>query len=116
MPIEGKARLRADADNGARAYSGEPGTMDAIEPVGDGAGEPKGRRAQRGKRASAKPETAKRSLNLRIDDDVYERLTVHAMKRRMTISDLVGEMTRSHCRDFAIHKVGQRGGSADEQP
>ncbi len=90
--------------------------MDAIEPVGDDAGEPKGRRAQRGRRASTRPETTKRSLNLRIDDDVYERLTVHAMKRRMTISDLVGEMTRSHCRDFAIHNVPRRGGSPEEQP
>jgi macrodomain Ter protein organizer (MatP/YcbG family) len=59
-------------------------------------------------------EGGKRSLNLRIDDDVYERLTVHAMKSRTTISELVSVLTRDHCRDYSIHRVGARGERSGE--
>jgi predicted HicB family RNase H-like nuclease len=57
------------------------------------------------RRANAKPpESGKRSLNLRIDDDSYERLAVHALRRKTTISELVMEFARTQLREFSIHR------------
>jgi hypothetical protein len=52
--------------------------------------------------------TVKRSLNLRVDDATYERLTVHAMKRRATISELVMEFARVHLKEYSVHRNAQR--------
>lgn len=90
---------------------------DATDPRGEDVttaqSRPSRTRRPRATKAAAS-EGVKRSLNLRIDDDVYERLTVHAMKGRTTISDLVSTLAREHCRDYAIHRVGARGDRSGE--
>ncbi|WP_435022779.1 hypothetical protein TA3x_005855 (plasmid) [Tundrisphaera sp. TA3] len=88
--------------------------MDAIGDAGVDAVEPKGKSSRPRKRPSAKVETGRRSLNLRVDEAVYEKLTIHAMKRHMTISDLVGELATNGLRDYGIHRLGQRGGGSGE--
>ena len=61
--------------------------------------------------------TAKRSLNLRVSEDTYERLSVHAMGWRMTVSGLVEDLARAHCRVFSIRRdAGVKGGPSGESP
>ena len=88
--------------------------VDATEDAGDGVGEPRGKGSRPRKRAAVKAETGRRSLNLRVPEAVYERLTIHAMKRHMTISDLVAELATAGLRDYAIHRVGGRGEGSGE--
>jgi hypothetical protein len=87
--------------------------MDAIEP------KPKRpRKPARPKADEAESATAEmRSLNLRVDAETYERLTIHAMKRRGTISGVVMELAKAHLREYTMpHRVGQRGGDAGPGP
>ena len=66
--------------------------MEAQEHVDGNAPEAKGKRARARTKSTAKETkeaVEKRSLNLRVDVETYERLTINAMKRRTTISDLV---------------------------
>ena len=65
--------------------------MEANVQGDEGATEGKGRRASTRRRPTAKApaENGKRSLNLRIDEDSYRRLSVHALMRNATISSLV---------------------------
>lgn len=88
-----------DAGNGKHASAGA-----------DGSPAPRTRR-----RVSTTPATrpTRRSLNLRIDEDVYERLTVHAMKRRTTISALVELLAREHLREFYVAKTPSRAGETN---
>ena len=66
-------------------------------------GKPKARRKTGAKGAG---ETAKRSLNLRIDDDSYKRLSVHSLMRGTTISALVEGYAQS-LREFSMpHRRG----------
>jgi hypothetical protein len=58
--------------------------------------------------------TVKRSLNLRVDDATYERLTVHAMKRRATISELVMEFAKVHLTQYSVHRNGQRSPDSEQ--
>ncbi len=84
--------------------------MDTQAPFDPSAPPDKGRAAKPRRRAATKPaEPSKRSLNLRVDVDTYERLTVHAMKRSTTISDLVMELARMHLREFSVHRIGVKG-------
>lgn len=55
------------------------------------------------------PEGAKRSLNLRIDEDSYEKLSIHAVHRRTTISELVMDLARTHLREVYLQRYGSRG-------
>jgi hypothetical protein len=85
--------------------------MEAQEHVDANAPDGKGKGSKARKKPGAKTPTegtGKRSLNLRVDDETYERLTIHAMKRRATISDLVMEFARVHLREFSVHRNGQR--------
>jgi hypothetical protein len=67
--------------------------------------EPKSKTPKTRMRANTKPDSSgKRSLNIRIDDDTYERLAVHALRRKTTISALVMEYARTHLREFSIHR------------
>jgi hypothetical protein len=75
------------------------------------AADAKGKATKTRKRASAKASTeapGKRSLNLRIDDDSYKRLSVHALMRNSTISDLVMEFARSLKEYSMPHRIGAR--------
>ena len=57
--------------------------------------------------AKAPTETGKRSLNLRIDEDSYRRLSVHALMRNATISSLVEGYAQS-LKEFSIHRNAAR--------
>ncbi len=72
------------------------------------AAEPKASPAKARKRNPVKagPDTGKRSLNLRIDDESYKRLSVHALMTGSTISGLVEGYAKS-LRDFSMpHRLG----------
>jgi hypothetical protein len=62
------------------------------------------------KRITAKPaDTDKRSLNLRVDEATYQRLTVHALMKRTTISQLVMDHARESLKEFSIHRNAKQG-------
>lgn len=89
--------------------------MSVQDDVDVSAADAKGRGARARKRPGAKApaDTAKRSLNLRIDDDSYRRLSIHALMRNTTISDLVMGYAQS-LREFSMpHRLG--GGKTDVQ-
>lgn len=86
--------------------------MDGQEPTGDGAQDDKGKGGRTRRRTPAKPaEAEKRSLNLRVDEATYQRLTVHAMMRKTTISELVMGFARDHLREYSVHRNGARQGT-----
>ncbi len=79
--------------------------MDVNEAIDVNTTEVKSKAAKVRRRATTKADTSgKRSLNIRIDDDTYERLAVHAMRKKTTISALVMEFARTHLREFSIHR------------
>jgi hypothetical protein len=81
--------------------------MDVNERVDLNAAEGKGRGAK-ARRKTAKAEGGKRSLNLRIDDDSYKRLSVHSLMRGTTISALVEGYAQS-LREFSMpHRLGAK--------
>lgn len=82
--------------------------MDAQDHLDISAPEDKGRaaRARRKPSARAPGDAGKRSLNLRIDTDTYERLHVHALRRRLTISELVMDISKTHLREYFISRHG----------
>ena len=62
------------------------------------------------RRATTQADTSgKRSLNIRVDDDTYERLAIHALRRKTTISALVMEYARTQLREFSIHRNATKG-------
>ncbi len=79
--------------------------MDVNEAIDVNTTEVKSKAAKVRTRATTKADTSgKRSLNIRIDDDTYERLAVHALRRKTTISGLVMDFARTHLREFSIHR------------
>ncbi len=81
--------------------------MDMKEPSGIDATEDKGKSARTRRKPGAKPPTSeagKRSLNLRIDEDSYQRLNVHALMRKKTVSELVMEYAQGHLKEFVVHR------------
>jgi tRNA U55 pseudouridine synthase TruB len=86
-------------------YANEGDDMDVNEAIDVNTTEVKSKAAKVRRRATTKADTSgKRSLNIRIDDDTYERLAVHAMRKKTTISALVMEFARTHLREFSIHR------------
>jgi hypothetical protein len=89
--------------------------MDAKNGSDLSAVEPARKAAKARRRATDAPKLPKRSLNLRVDEDCYERLSVHAMKRRTTISALVEQFAREHLRDYYISRNSRAGeGNGDQ--
>jgi hypothetical protein len=63
----------------------------------------KGRKAQ-------KTTVGKRALKLSIEADTHERLTIHALKSGMNLSEMVDKLAREHLNDWVVHsKPGPRG-------
>ncbi len=82
--------------------------MDGNEPFDLSAAEGKTKGAKARKRTSTKApvENTKRSLNLRIDDDSYRRLNIHALMRDTTVSELVMEFAQG-LREYSMpHRIG----------
>ncbi len=84
--------------------------VDATEPVRTGT------RPRRRATAQPSPKPAKRSLNLRIDADCYERLAIHALKKKTTISALVELLAREHLREYFITRNSRAGASEGGEP
>jgi hypothetical protein len=81
--------------------------MEAGDPSGMDAGDDKSKPARTRRRTGGKtptPEVGKRSLNLRIDDDSYQRLSVHALMRKKTVSELVMEFAQGQLREYVVHR------------
>lgn len=104
IPIGGYAPARPSPRTGRppRQGSGERGIMESQNYADVSAPEAKGKatRARRPRGAKPPSDTSKRSLNLRVDDETYERLHVHALRRRQTVSELVMELARANLREF----------------
>lgn len=93
--------------------------MDTIEHVDTATVVGKRTATKTRKRTAAKPDgrpekDARRALNLRIDEDTYERLSLHALYRRTTISELVMEFARTHLREVYIARSPGRTGAGSE--
>jgi hypothetical protein len=80
----------------------------------------KGRRATPAKRASGKKATKaapKRAVKLMLEDEVYEVLAVHGIRRKLNLSALVSALVREHLTDWSVHaRPGSKGGSGSEPP
>jgi hypothetical protein len=114
------ARLRAETlrDMGRHAQARprrstwRPTIVESQEHVDADAPEGKAKGARTRRKASAKASMeagGKRSLNLRIDEDSYRRLSIHALMKGKTMSDLVMEFAQGHLREFSMpHRLGAR--------
>lgn len=86
---------------GHRPMEASPPTVNATSEA-----RPKATKARRPKPAD-RP-TGKRSLNLSLPLDDYERLAVHALRQDTTISDLVCRLAREHLREYHITRTPAR--------
>lgn len=66
---------------------------------------PKAPRKAKGK-AAVEPK-GKRSLNLSLPVEDYERLAIHALREDITISELVSRLARENCRDYHITRTAR---------
>jgi hypothetical protein len=82
--------------------------MDAIEPTVIDADEPKAKGPRPRKAKAPKPQTGKRSLNLSLDNETYERLAVHALRGNTTISELVTKLANDNLREYHITRTPGR--------
>jgi hypothetical protein len=83
--------------------------MDAQAPVSAQSNEPKPKPTRARKPKPTSNATGKRSLNLSISVETYERLSIHAM--RMTggnISDLVERLAVENLREFHLTRTSTR--------
>jgi hypothetical protein len=88
--------------------------MDAQEGIPAQATAPKSKGSKKPKPKPAGDSKGKRSLNLSIGVDTYERLMIHAM--RMTsgnISELVEKLAADHLREFHLTRTATRAGETD---
>jgi hypothetical protein len=81
----------------------DPVTMAAPDAKAKGARKPKGKAATEAK--------GKRSLNLSLPHEDYQRLAVHALDEGKTISDLVCELARTHLRRVHLARTPSRTGA-----
>lgn len=69
----------------------------------------KAKRASKPKSRPAKADMGKRSINLSLPIEVYERLLIHAMKQTNgNISELVSRLATEHLRDYHIARTATR--------
>lgn len=82
--------------------------MDATEAVVIDASEAKVKGTKPRKAKAPKPQTGKRSLNLSLDNETYERLAVHALRGNVTISELVTKLANDNLREYHITRTPGR--------
>lgn len=87
--------------------------MDAQEPMSTPSEAPKSKPRGKGKGKSPEPPKGKRSLNLSLPQEDYERLAIHALRADMTISDLVAQLARTHLREYHLTRTPTRAGEPD---
>jgi hypothetical protein len=88
--------------------------MEAQEPMSTQATPPKGKGTRKAKPKPTPVGNGKRSLNLSLPVEDYERLAIHAMRMDTTISDLVSRLAREHCREYHISRTGTRAADGTE--
>jgi hypothetical protein len=88
--------------------------MEADTPMTAQSSPPKGRATKKSKPKPANESKGKRSLNLSISQDTYERLMIHAMRQTNgNISDLVERLATDHLREFHLSRTPTRAGETD---
>jgi hypothetical protein len=45
----------------------------------------------------------KRHLKLSVESETYERLSIHALKAGLNLSELVDQLAREHCNSWVLH-------------
>ena len=88
--------------------------MDVDASNGGGAGEPRRKGAKARAPKGDKVKAVRKSLNLRVDEDSYQRLNVHALYRDKTVSELVMEYAQT-LREFVVHRRSAGGADGQEQ-
>lgn len=86
--------------------------MESIEPMATSTIEPMAKPAKGRKAKSALVARGKRSLNLSLSQEDYERLALHALADGKTISDLVCELARTHLRRVHMARTPTRNDAA----
>jgi hypothetical protein len=85
--------------------------MDAMGDNTTDATEVRVKPARKGKGKPPVVAKGKRSLNLSLPVEDYERLAIHALRQDCTLSDLVSQLAREHLRDY--HLTRTPGGRPD---
>jgi hypothetical protein len=106
MGAYGHLLLRAKAQGQKLMEGNDQGVENVSE------GKIKGRRVAKPK--SPERTNGKRSLNLSIPTEDHERLAIHALRRNLTISEIVSQLAREHLREFHITTTPQRNGKGPE--
>jgi len=83
--------------------------MEANDQVVESVNEVKSRGRKASKPKSSERANGKRSLNLSLPTEDYERLAVHGLRRNLTISEIVSQLAREHLREYHITTTPKRG-------
>ena len=83
-------------------------TIDATTDPGKPALDLKGKPRSKSKPKAPIESKGKRSLNLSIDHDTYQRLALHALDADTTISEIVSELARTHLRRVHLTRTTTR--------
>jgi hypothetical protein len=88
--------------------------MSAQEPMSAQSSTSKSKTSKKSKPKPTSESKGKRSLNLSIHQDTYERLMIHAMRQtKGNISDLVERLATDHLREFHLTRTPTRTGEPD---
>lgn len=82
--------------------------MEGDKPIDAHASEGKPKPARKGKAKPVDRPTGKRSLNLSLPIEDFERLAIHALRADITISELVSQLARAHLREFHITRTATK--------
>lgn len=85
--------------------------METCTPALAPSNEPKPRSTRTRKPKAADAARGKRSLNLSLPVEDYERLAIHALREDIHISDLVCRLAREHLREYHITRTPSRDAS-----
>lgn len=83
-------------------------TMSADPDNASAASAPKSRSIKARKGKPPLESKGKRSLNLSLPIEDYERLAIHAMRANTTISELVATLAREHLREYHLTRTATR--------
>jgi hypothetical protein len=88
--------------------------MSAQDDMGAQVNTAKGKTTRKSKPKPTSESKGKRSLNLSIHQDTYERLMIHAMRQTNgNISELVEKLATDHLREFHLSRTPTRTGEPD---
>jgi hypothetical protein len=108
MSLCGCRRLHAHAHGDTTMEAYEPTDISPNDDTSSPSVALKGKPKSKGKSKSPVEPKGKRSLNLSIPHEDYERLAIHAMRADTTISELVCQLARTHLREFHLTRTAVR--------